>query len=69
MWCEKIGRNFVFIRFLAITNVPNLVERSSKSKKNKLDNFNWSDDEVELLLVNVVLEYKTALPCTVFHCN
>ena len=37
--CEKIGRNFVFIRFLAVTNVPNSVERSSKSKKNKLDNF------------------------------
>ena len=39
--------------------MPNSVERSSKSKKNKLDNFIWSDDEVELLL-NVVLEYKTA---------
>ena len=60
-WYEKIGRNFVFnIRFLAVTNMPNSVERSSKSKKNnKLDNFIWSDDEVELLL-NVVLEYKTA---------
>ena len=57
--CEKIGRNFVFVRFLAVTNMPNSVERSSRSKKNKLDNFIWSDDEVELLL-NVVLEYKTA---------
>ena len=57
--CEKIGRNFVFIRFLAVTNMPNSVERSSKSKKNKFDNFIWSDDVVELLL-NVVLEYKTA---------
>ena len=25
-WCEKIGRNFVFIRFLAVTNMPNSVE-------------------------------------------
>ena len=48
-WCEKI-RNFVFICFLAVTNAPSSVERSSKSKKNKLDNFIWSDDEVELLL-------------------
>ena len=58
-WCKKIGRNFVFMRFLAFTNMPNSVEQSSKSKKNKFDNFIWSDDEVELLL-NVVLEYKTA---------
>ena len=57
--CEKIGRNFVFIRFLAVTNMPNSVERSSKSKKNKFDNFIWSDDVVELLL-NVILEFKTA---------
>ena len=57
--CEKIGRNFEFIRFLAVTNMPNSVERSSKLKKNKLDNFIWSGDEVELLL-NVVPEYKTA---------
>ena len=40
-------------------DMPNSVERSSKSKKNKFDNFIWSDDEVELLL-NVVIEYKTA---------
>ena len=39
--------------------MPNSVEWSSKSKKNKFDNFIWSDDVVELLL-NVVLEYKTA---------
>ena len=39
--------------------MPNSVERSSKSKKNKFYNFIWSDDEIELLL-NVVLEYKTA---------
>ena len=39
--------------------MPNSVERSSKSKKNNFDNFIWSDDQVELLL-NVVLEYKTA---------
>ena len=25
-WCEKIGRNVVFIRFLAVTNMPNSVE-------------------------------------------
>ena len=49
----------MFIRFLAATNMPNSVERSSKSKKNNFDNFIWSDDQVELLL-NVVLEYKTA---------
>ena len=44
---------------LAVTNMPNSVERSSKSKKNKLDNFIWPDDKVKLLL-NVVLEHKTA---------
>ena len=49
----------MFTRFLAVTNMPNLVERSSKSKKKTLDNFIWFDDEVELLL-NVVLVYKTA---------
>ena len=49
----------MFIRFLTVTNILNSVEQSSKSKKNKFDNFIWSDDEVELLL-NVVLEYKTA---------
>ena len=54
-----MGRNFMFTRFLAVTNMPNSVEWSSKSKKNKFDNFIWSDDVVELLL-NVVLEYKTA---------
>ena len=40
----------VFMRFLAVTNMLNSVERSSKSKKNKFDNFIWCDDEVELLL-------------------
>ena len=39
----------MFIRFLAATNMPNSVERSSKSKKNNFDNFIWSDDQVELL--------------------
>ena len=48
----------MFMRFLAATNMPNSVERSSKSKKNNFDNFIWSDDQVELLL-NVVLEYGT----------
>ena len=49
----------MFIRFLNVTNMPNSVERSSNSKKNKFDNFIWSDDVVELLL-NVVLECNTA---------
>ena len=40
----------MFMRFLAVTNMLNSVERSSKSKKNKFDSFVWSDDEVELLL-------------------
>ena len=39
--------------------MPNSEGQSSKAKKSKSDNFVWSDDEVELLL-NVVLEYKTA---------
>ena len=38
---------------------PNSEGQSSKAKKSKSDNFVWPDDEVELLL-NVVLEYKTA---------
>ena len=39
--------------------MPNSEGQSSKAKKSKSDNFVWSDDEVELLL-NFVLEYKTA---------
>ena len=39
--------------------MPNSEGQSSKAKKSKSDNFVWSDDGVELLL-NVVLEYKTA---------
>ena len=39
--------------------MPNPGGISSKAKKNKSDNFVWSEDEVELLL-NVVLEHKTA---------
>ena len=39
--------------------MSNALENSSKSKKRKTENFVWTDDEVELLL-NVVLEYKTA---------
>ena len=39
--------------------MPNSERQSSKAKKSKSDNYVWSDDEVELLL-NVVLEYKTA---------
>ena len=39
--------------------MPNSEGQSSKAKKSKSDNFVWSDDEVELLL-NVVLEHKTA---------
>lgn len=38
--------------------MSNSREKSSKSKKNKTENFVWTDDEVELLL-NVALEYKT----------
>ena len=39
--------------------MPNSEGQSSKAKKSKSDNFVWSRHEVELLL-NVVLEYKTA---------
>ena len=39
--------------------MPNSEGQSSKAKKNKSENFVWSEDEVELLL-NIVLEYKTA---------
>ena len=39
--------------------MPNSEGQSSKAKKSKSDNYVWCDDEVELLL-NVVLEYKTA---------
>ena len=51
--------NFQFIAFEIAKKMPNSEGQSSKAKKSKSDNFVWSDDEVELLL-NVVLEYKTA---------
>ena len=46
--------------------MPNSEGISSKAKKNKSDNFVWSEDEVELLL-NVVLEHKTARTAENFY--
>ena len=46
--------------------MPNSEGISSKAKKNKSDNFVWSEDEVELLL-KVVVEHKTARTAENFY--